>query len=214
MSARPAAWDWSPSFSAACALHELGHALVGQHAGIPIKAVVLLPIGGITLLDETQQTDRVWRANLEAGHPHRVGRPAGQPARLRPWRQVFCWRSLLRSSSGRILTSIPGTCRAAWCGPTSGWPHSICCPPIPWTAAACCALCSADTWTPVRATRRAVSIGNSLATVLILAGMLQYMQWNNPDGAWISLIGFFLFDCRATGRTLSGFSIGARNRAS
>jgi CBS domain-containing protein len=45
---------------------------------------------------------------------------------------------------------------------------------------------------PVRATRRAVSIGNSLATVLILAGMLQYMQWNNPDGAWLSLIGFFL----------------------
>jgi len=44
----------------------------------------------------------------------------------------------------------------------------------------------------VRATRRAVSIGNSLATVLILAGMLQYMQWNNPDGAWLSLIGFFL----------------------
>ncbi|HTF43200.1 MAG TPA: site-2 protease family protein, partial [Terriglobales bacterium] len=36
-------------------LHELGHALAGRQAGIPIKAVVLLPIGGITLLDETQQ---------------------------------------------------------------------------------------------------------------------------------------------------------------
>jgi len=36
-------------------LHELGHALVGLHAGIPAKAIVLLPIGGVTLLDETRQ---------------------------------------------------------------------------------------------------------------------------------------------------------------
>src|SRR6202451_19847 len=36
-------------------LHELGHALVSTHAGIPAKAIILLPIGGITLLDETQQ---------------------------------------------------------------------------------------------------------------------------------------------------------------
>src|ERR1700736_4384688 len=35
-------------------LHELGHALVGMQAGIPAKAIILLPIGGITLLDETQ----------------------------------------------------------------------------------------------------------------------------------------------------------------
>ena len=35
-------------------LHELGHALVGMRAGIPAKAIILLPIGGVTLLDETQ----------------------------------------------------------------------------------------------------------------------------------------------------------------
>ncbi|MCU1296558.1 MAG: peptidase, partial [Acidobacteriaceae bacterium] len=35
-------------------LHELGHALVSQHAGIPAKAIILLPIGGVTLLDETR----------------------------------------------------------------------------------------------------------------------------------------------------------------
>ena len=37
-------------------LHELGHALVGKRAGIPAKAIVLLPIGGVTLMDETRQT--------------------------------------------------------------------------------------------------------------------------------------------------------------
>src|SRR5271169_5021842 len=36
-------------------LHELGHALVGMRAGVPAKAIILLPIGGVTLLDETQR---------------------------------------------------------------------------------------------------------------------------------------------------------------
>ena len=36
-------------------LHELGHALVGAHAGVPVKAIILLPIGGVTVFDENQQ---------------------------------------------------------------------------------------------------------------------------------------------------------------
>src|SRR5271169_5194848 len=36
-------------------LHESGHALVSMRAGIPAKAIILLPIGGVTLLDETQR---------------------------------------------------------------------------------------------------------------------------------------------------------------
>src|SRR5256885_15405235 len=36
-------------------LHELGHALVSMHGGVPAKSVILLPIGGVTLLDETQR---------------------------------------------------------------------------------------------------------------------------------------------------------------
>src|SRR6202451_4162870 len=37
------------------ALHALGHSLVSMRAGIPAKAIILLPIGEVTLLDETQR---------------------------------------------------------------------------------------------------------------------------------------------------------------
>src|SRR6202161_1102189 len=33
-------------------LHELGHALVARGSGVPAKGIILLPIGGITILDE------------------------------------------------------------------------------------------------------------------------------------------------------------------
>src|SRR5215469_2079139 len=39
---------------ASVVLHELGHALVGRHSGVTPRAIVLLPIGGITIFDEAQ----------------------------------------------------------------------------------------------------------------------------------------------------------------
>src|SRR5215469_3968224 len=35
-------------------LHELGHALVGRHSGVPPRAIVLFPIGGVTIFDESR----------------------------------------------------------------------------------------------------------------------------------------------------------------
>src|SRR2546430_14760708 len=36
-------------------LHELGHALASMHGGVAAKSIILLPIGGVTLVDETQR---------------------------------------------------------------------------------------------------------------------------------------------------------------
>lgn len=38
----------------AVVLHELGHALVGRASGVPPRAIVLFPIGGVTIFDEAQ----------------------------------------------------------------------------------------------------------------------------------------------------------------
>jgi Zn-dependent protease/CBS domain-containing protein len=172
-------------------LHELGHALVGRYAGIPIKAVVLLPIGGITLLDETQQSiepgTRTWKRDIRIAL-------AGPAANL----------LIAMVAAGVLLKVFPQL--QLWARPyvySGNLPRSLVwtniwlaafnlLPAYPMDGGRVLRALFSRQMDPVRATRRAVSIGNSLATVLILAGMLQYMQWNNPDGAWLSMIGFFL----------------------
>jgi Zn-dependent protease/CBS domain-containing protein len=172
-------------------LHEFGHALVGKQAGLPIKAVILLPIGGITLLDETQQSiesgAQTWKRDIRIAL-------AGPAVNL----------LIALVSAGVILQLCPQV--QLWAHPyvySGNLPRSLVwaniwlaafnlLPAYPMDGGRVLRALFSRQMDPVRATRRAVSIGNSLATVLILAGMLQYIQWNNPDGAWLSMIGFFL----------------------
>ena len=56
-----------------------------------------------------------------------------------------------------------------------------------------CALSSRAAPTSIHATRRAVSIGQTVAFVLMLSGMLQYFESGSTSSTWITMIGFFLF---------------------
>lgn len=173
-------------------LHELGHALVGIHAGIPIKAVVLMPIGGVSLLDETQDT-----------------LPAGGNVRNRDIRIA-----LAGPFTSLVIAFVAGSILAAaapeiqlWAQPyvhSSNLPRSfVWCnvalalinllPAYPLDGGRVLRTFFSRRMDPVRATRRAVSIGQTLATIFMLAGLLQYFEAGaSVGGAWLAMIGFFV----------------------
>ena len=47
-------------------LHELGHALVARRTGVPVRGIMLLPIGGMTLMDPQEHMESVKNTSREA----------------------------------------------------------------------------------------------------------------------------------------------------
>jgi Zn-dependent protease/CBS domain-containing protein len=165
-------------------LHELGHALVSMHAGIPTKAIILLPIGGITLLDETQQPPetgaQTWKRDIRIAL-------AGPLVNL-----------VIAFVAGSILLAVAPEIQL-WAKPyvhSNNLPRSLVwanlwlalfnlLPAYPLDGGRVLRAVFSRSMDPVRATRRAVSIGQAFATLFMLVGML----WN----IWLTMIGFFLF---------------------
>jgi Zn-dependent protease len=165
-------------------LHELGHALVSMHAGIPAKAIILLPIGGITLLDETRQPLEpgmlTWKRDIRIAL-------AGPAVNL-----------VLAVIAAVVLFLIAPQIQL-WVQPfvsSSNLPRSLVwanlwlaafnlLPAYPMDGGRVLRALFSRTIDPVRATRRAVAIGQTFATLFMLVGML----WN----IWLTMIGFFLF---------------------
>lgn len=163
-------------------LHELGHALVGMHAGVPAKAIVLLPIGGVTLLDETRPPEpgqQSWKRDIRIAL-------AGPLVNL-----------LLALVAGSILLTVAPEIQL-WGKPyvnSANLPRSLVwgnlwlalfnlLPAYPMDGGRVLRALLSRRMDPVRATRRAVSIGQTFATLLMLIGI-----WN----LWLTLIGIFLF---------------------
>jgi Zn-dependent protease/predicted transcriptional regulator len=160
--------------------HELGHAILAVRSGLKVRSVVLLPIGGVTLMENPSQADsnpqREMRVaaigpiiNLLLGLVSGVLIAVFLPqARLfeRPYIisnnlvRSFVWANLFLGAFN-LLPAYPldgGRVLRAW---------------------------FAERMDQVTATRRAVSIGQSFAMLMIFAGAV----WN----AWFMLIGIFLF---------------------
>jgi Zn-dependent protease/CBS domain-containing protein len=167
-------------------LHELGHALVSTRAGIPAKAIILLPIGGVTLLDETQRPLEpgmlTWKRDVRiavAGPVVNILIAVIAGAVLLAFApQVHLWtkpyvysgnlpRSLVWSNLGLALFNLL--------------------PAYPMDGGRVLRAVFSRRMDSVRATRRAVSIGRVFATLFMLVGMIE------PAYVSLTMIGFFLF---------------------
>ncbi len=173
-------------------LHELGHALVARRAGVPAKGIILLPIGGVTILDESQaipESETTWKRDVRIA----VAGPLVNLA-IAGASALF----LLAVVPGFPLTSKPlvdinNLLRSVvWLNLYLGLFNLL--PAYPMDGGRVLRAYFTRQMDPIRATQRAVRIGHVFAILFMMVGML---LTNRPetraDGLWLLMIGFFLF---------------------
>ncbi|HET7440626.1 MAG TPA: site-2 protease family protein [Terriglobales bacterium] len=167
-------------------LHELGHAIIAAPSGLAAKSLILLPIGGITFQDQSKASEKMLAASAEWRRDIRIA-VAGPLLSL-----------LIGVISGSILLAVAPEIHL-WMKPPVHSNHLLrsfvwvniylglmnLLPAYPLDGGRVLRALFSRTMDPVRATRRAVTIGQTLATLLMLLGMITNL--------WLTLIGIFLF---------------------
>ncbi len=163
-------------------IHELAHALGALHSGRAPRAVVLLPIGGVTLMDET--------VNDAPNAAREIRMAAFGP--LANLLIAFVGASIVQAvAPGLGLMSTPWihsghlVRSAIWINACLGIVNLL--PAYPLDGGRILRAVFLRSMDPVRATRRAVNISNVVAMLCMLSGLL-------PMGTlWMVMVGFFLF---------------------
>jgi Zn-dependent protease/CBS domain-containing protein len=173
-------------------LHELGQAWVSRREGVPAKGLILLPIGGVTILDEAQavpESDSAWVRDiriacvgplvnlaiagvaalvLRAMMPEvpLIARPLVDPSHLA---RSIVWLNVYLA----LLNLLPA---------------------YPVDGGRVLRAYFSRNMDPIRATQRAVRIGHVFAMLFMMLGILltNYPD-TRADGYWLLMIGFFLF---------------------
>ena len=172
-------------------LHELGHALVARGSGIPAKGIILLPIGGVTILDEAHAISdpiNAWKRDIRIA----VAGPlvnlciAGLSALILlaaiPNFSLAA-RPLLHSSA--LLRSI------VWWNLYLGLFNLL--PAYPMDGGRALRAVFSRRVDMVQATQRAVRIGHVFSILMIMVGMILSSGAERWNGYWLMMIGFFLF---------------------
>jgi Zn-dependent protease/CBS domain-containing protein len=165
-------------------LHELGHALVARGSGIPAKNIILLPFGGITMLDEAQaipDPQNAWKRDVWIAI-------AGPLVNL----------AIAGVSALILVTAIPGfqlmghppmhstalLRSIVWANLYIGLFNLL--PAYPMDGGRVLRALFSRKVDVVRATQRAVRIGDVFSTLFMMVGIL-IGNW------WLVMFGFFLF---------------------
>lgn len=160
-------------------LHELGHALVARRSGVAVRSIILLPIGGVTLMED------LGRQNANPARDIRI-------ATAGPLVNLF----IAAISGAFILAVLPQA--QLWSRPfvdAANLPRSLfwgniflgafnLLPAYPMDGGRILRAYLSERMEYVRATRIAVTVGQGFAMLLIFLGV-----WN----AWLMLIGVCLF---------------------
>jgi Zn-dependent protease/CBS domain-containing protein len=165
-------------------LHELGHALVARGSGVPAKGIILLPIGGVTILDEAHAVPdplNAWKRDIRIA----VAGPivnlaiAGVAAMILP--AVIPGFSLLARpllSSSALLRSI------VWGNLYLGLFNLL--PAYPMDGGRALRALFSRRIEMMQATQRAVRIGHVFCILFMMVGILM-SNW------WLVMTGLFLF---------------------
>jgi Zn-dependent protease/CBS domain-containing protein len=169
---------------ASVVLHELGHALMARGSGIPAKGIILLPIGGVTVLEEAHiVTDPAnsWKRDIRIA-------VAG------PMVNLFIAGAavlvLIAAIPGFSVTTKPLLHSSAlyrsivWVNLYLGLFNLL--PAYPMDGGRVLRAIFSRRMDMVAATQRAIRIGNIFSILFMMVGML-LGNW------WLVMIGFFLF---------------------
>src|ERR1700692_3345194 len=170
---------------ACVAAHEIGHMLVARRYGLIPKAVILLPLCGVTVFDESRAEAPVspaaaWKRDV-------IIALTGPLMNL----------ALAVIAAAVILPAVPGA--NLWKWPflqASNLPRSLVwanlylaglnlLPAYPLDGGRILRAYFARTLDPAAATRRAVSISHALAMVLMIAGLF--------SNTWLTMVGVIIF---------------------
>ena len=161
-------------------LHELAHAVVARRSGITVRSIILLPIGGVTLMEDP-------------------GASKPDPARdIRIAVAGPLLNLIIAAIAGAIILSFAPQVKL-WSQPyvhATNLPRSLfwgnlflgafnLLPAYPMDGGRILRALLAERMDYVHATRRAVTVGQVFAMLLMMVGLV----WN----VWLVLIGFFLF---------------------
>jgi Zn-dependent protease/CBS domain-containing protein len=159
--------------------HELGHALVAQRSGVAVRSIILLPIGGVTLMEDTGQRTadpaRDIRIAIAGPLVNLAIAVVSGVAILLFLPEVNLW--------SRPLVNAANLPRALFWGNVFLGGFNLL-PAYPMDGGRVLRALFAERMEYIRATRLAVTIGQGFAMLFIFLGV-----WN----PWLMLIGFFLF---------------------
>jgi Zn-dependent protease/CBS domain-containing protein len=165
-------------------LHEIGHAIAARHTDSRVRSIILLPIGGVTLIDETARRAPGGNLRIALAGPAVnlvvAALAGGVMLILGPpdlWQQPLV-------DSGHLARAW------VWVNVFLGAFNLL--PAYPLDGGRVLRALFLRRYDPVLATRRALGFGQFLSSMLLFAGMAGAI-YGRDWSYWLMLVGFFLF---------------------